>query len=257
MFQCYGENSFTFLFFQAIRQHSLGRTMLLPNLKQFGSGRLFSEELDADTEPDIWLFPNFGRTYGFGEPDALLLMGNLCFWFEVETWIDLGTDPTGLSNSLLQLSRFHFLHLALARSTSLRTKGGRHRAIMGLTISNDRTVKQAVLKVKGHPVLQKIRKRFSDMTAHYVLLTHRMPTGLTGQRFEQAMEAALGISNDSLGFVFHNWAASTGTPVSQLPELPSKDRCWYAYWSGHIDHQFRKLGLPDPLVAGGYLGIRK
>jgi len=81
VFRCYGENSFTFLFFQAIHQYSLVRTVLLPSLMPFGSQRRFSEELVPDSEPDIWLFPNFGKTYGFGEPDALLLIGNHCFWF--------------------------------------------------------------------------------------------------------------------------------------------------------------------------------
>ena len=34
-FQCYGENSFTFLFFQAIRHSDLVRTILLPSLRQW------------------------------------------------------------------------------------------------------------------------------------------------------------------------------------------------------------------------------
>ena len=78
-FQCYGENSFTFLLFQAIRDGDCVQKILLPNLRQFGTGQNFSESVGEKENPHIWLFPNFGKRYGFGEPDALLLVGKRSF----------------------------------------------------------------------------------------------------------------------------------------------------------------------------------
>jgi hypothetical protein len=256
-FQCYGENSFTFLFFQAIRDGDLLQTILLPSLRQFGTGRAFSEQVGEEEEADIWLFPNFGRGYGFGEPDALLLIGERSFWFEVETWLDFQTGLPALKQSMLQLARFHFFQQALARRGKVRRVGARHRAIVGPTMSNDGTVKEAVLKIKGHPVLQKIRQRLARSTPHYVLLCQGEPRGPGGAgRFERAMGHALQQVSDELTATFRRWTASTGTPTSRIPTMPPAQRCWYAYWNGYLDRKFRARHLPNPLTGGGYVGIR-
>src|SRR5262245_22225487 len=48
-FQCYGENSFTFLFFDAIRHDDGVRRILLENLRPFRTGKKVSEpEGDVD-----------------------------------------------------------------------------------------------------------------------------------------------------------------------------------------------------------------
>ncbi len=257
-FQCYGENSFTFLFFHAIRHDDLVRTILLPSLRQFGTGRVFAEPVGEEEEADIWLFPNFGRTYGFGEPDALLLVGERSFWFEVETWLDFQTWLPALKHSLLQLARFHFFQQALARGGKVRQVRDRHRAIVGPTMSNDGTVKAAVLKIRSHPVLRKIRQRLARSVPHYVLLYQGEPRGPGGgRRFEKAMSNVLEEVCDGLTATFRRWAVSTGTPASRIPTMPPAERCWYAYWNGYLEDCFRARHLPNPLTVGGYVGIRK
>ncbi len=118
-FHCYGENSFTFLLFQALRRTEIfpqGRFRhLLSQLLQFGNGNHFNLDISQIEEPEIWLFPNFGRRHGFGEPDALVLFGDYSFWFEVETAVNLRTGCPALERSLLQMARFHFFYQALKK----------------------------------------------------------------------------------------------------------------------------------------------
>jgi hypothetical protein len=254
--QCYGENSFTFLFFQAISHDNRVREILLPNLLRFEDGEKFAEQVGVEEETDIWLFPNFGRKYGFGEPDALLLVDNLSFWFEVETRLDFQTGLPALKQSLLQLARFHFFHQALASGSKTRRVGVPHEAILGPTISDDWSVKQAVLKCKGHPVLQAIRERLKSSVPHYVLLYEGRPTGPGGDvNFNAAMFGALQQVSGELNVTFRSWADSTGEEIDRIPKMLPKDRCWYAYWNGDLDHRFNQSGVSDPLEAGGYVRI--
>src|SRR5438105_4625121 len=111
---CYGENSFTFLLFKALAVKNRFQEFLIPSLRPFGNQSSFPN-VQGNDDPDIWLFPNFGRRYGFGEPDALVLWEKHSFWFEVETWVHLGTARSAVENALLQLARFHFFHDALQR----------------------------------------------------------------------------------------------------------------------------------------------
>jgi hypothetical protein len=257
-FRCYGENSFTFLFFQAVRHADRVQKILLPSLRQFGTGREFSEAAPEGAEPDIWLFPNFGRRYGFGEPDALLLLGGRCFWFEVETWVDLQTGRPALKKALLQLERFCFFQQALAKGAKVR--GGRvpHRAILGPTVGNDGAVKQAALKVAGHPVLRKVRQRLATADPHYVLLCQGEPRGPGGdRRFEKALAEVLQEVSDELSATFRQWTTATGSPAGGIPTLLTASQCWYSYWNGYLERRFRAQEIPNPLAAGGYVGVRK
>jgi len=80
----YGENSFTFLLFQAIDANDLVRRVLLPSLRHFKKQesflQKFRKDIPDDGDLDVWLFPNFGKKDGFGEPDALMLFGPFSFW---------------------------------------------------------------------------------------------------------------------------------------------------------------------------------
>lgn len=257
-FRSYGENTFTFLFFSAVHEGDLVQKVLLPSLRQFATGHQFEEPLPVGAEADVWLFPNFGRRYGFGEPDALLLLGKWSFWFEVETWVDVQTRRPALKKSLLQLARFHYFWQALSRGGRVRRSGVHHRAIVGPTVSNDGTVKEAVLKVKGHPVLQSIRKRLAESLPYYVLLTQGKPRGLGGTgRFEGSLGDVLREVGDELEVTLRNWAAATGVDRSHIPERLRPEQCWYSYWNGHLRDRLAATGVPDPLITGGYVGVRK
>lgn len=257
-FRAYGENAFTFLFFQAAHRHRLIRHVLLPSLQPFQAGTELSVPADAEEDGDLWLFPNFGRKYGFGEPDALLLIDDRSFWFEVETRVQLRGGHSALQHALLQLARFHYFHDALQHGSTVRVAPIRHRVLTGLTIGDRRTVKQAMLNVKGHPVLQKIRSRLARSTPHYVLLTQRKPRGLGGRHdFAGALADALRCSNASIATAFTHWAALAGIPAAEVPVPLPVASCWYTYWSGHLDAAFRAVSVPDPLTAGGYVAIRR
>jgi len=254
MFRCCGENAFTFLFFQAISRGNLVRPILLPSLRQFGTGHRLSEPVRNEEEPDVWLFPNFGRKRGFGEPDALVLVGERSFWFEVETRLDIQFRLTAAKQSLLQLARFHFFQEALTRGPKVRLAGIRHRAIVGPTIGNNRRVKDAVLKIKNHPVLQKICSRLAKSTPHYVLCSQREPRGRgAAERFEVAMQRILQDVVVELSGTFEQWGAETG---SDIPSMPLPERFWYTYWNGQMEQRFSERQIPNPLAVAGYVGIR-
>ena len=130
---CYGENSFTFLLFKALSVEGRFQQFLLEGLQPFERQQNPFKDMD-NIEPHIWLFPNFGRRYGFGEPDALVLWGDHSFWFEVETCVHLANARPAMKDSLLQLARFHFFREAL-ENVKERPGPPPHLAICGLTVS--------------------------------------------------------------------------------------------------------------------------
>ena len=76
----YGENSFTFLLFHSLAADDLIRRLLLPNLRRITDGEAFRNlHLLPDDDPQVYLFPCFGRSKGFGEPDALVVVGGHVF----------------------------------------------------------------------------------------------------------------------------------------------------------------------------------
>lgn len=237
MLYCYGENSFTFLAFQALHSRGELRRTLIPNLKQMGTGRLFREAVGEGEQDELWLFPNFGKMYGFGEPDALLLIGHHSFWFEVETCIDLGRNIPGTEASLLQLLRFHYLHDALKRGAKPHRIGSaaRHLRIIGPTVSNSGRCKLAGLRVKGHPVLQKIRQRLAQSRPHFVLMAQSKAKGAGGgERFAVALGKLLEQSIHCATSRLVAWSDSTGVSRAELPAVPQRSAFWYVYWEGDL-----------------------
>jgi hypothetical protein len=250
-FHCYGENSATFLIFNALSAGEGGgiRT-LLQHLRQAGTGAQIDQNLVPDEEPVVWLFPNFGRRHGFGEPDALVLLGGHSFWFEVETRVNLATERPAARQSLLQLARFHLFHQALQAGEQERRIGQTHLAILGPTVSNMGHARDAVLRIKGHPVL-KIRKSLAESTPHYVLMSVREARGVGGNGLHFGED--LGLFAQELFCDLQRALIAWGREVryqGQLPETLSSDNLYYTYWYGHALRYWRtENNGQDPLKS--------
>ncbi|MEQ9379887.1 MAG: hypothetical protein RJP95_03435 [Pirellulales bacterium] len=243
-FYMYGENAATFLIFQALAEAVDGiQDVFLPNLKKFGTGR--TKSWPPATDIEVWLFPNFGKGRGFGEPDALVLAGKDLFWIEVETTIDCQRNMAALRNTLVQLWRFRLLQTAI--NDGPKTVNGSLR-IVGQTLTNARVSRDASVRLSGHGVLQRIRRRLElagkAKRDHYVLITVNKPKGKGRSKelyaktlYRQAEELSEGYPRD-------------------VPRLPL-DRCWYAYWNGDLEPNFAKQ-TGKPLKLGErYVRIKK
>jgi hypothetical protein len=191
----------------------------------------------------VWLFPNFGKSRGFGEPDALVLVGQHCFWFEVETRIALG-HTRHLTSALRQLYRFHLTADALSQAS--RRLNGALR-ICGPTITDRDTRREAELMERRHSVVadvrQAIRVAHRAGTSHYVLLTDSKPRGNGDFGAELGVFATKAI----------DWFTTSITePGRDTPAPPRLERFYYAYWEGHLN---KAAGGWDPLQ--GYLPIKR
>lgn len=255
----YGENAFTFLFFNEINsgEEKLKKRKLeklLENLKRFDEPKttfLKSEPtffdaaaLDQKNESEIWLFPSFGKRSGFGEPDALLLVRDHVFWFEVETYFDLGlrSDKSEANDSLRQLYRFHCAARAFARSA--RRKDG-HLVIEGRTITNEDKCRDARLRLRGHGaagLLGRLKTACATGNSHYILLSVHQPSGGAANFHESLRTRA--------SKAFNDWDTILKWPSAH--EHLNIERCWYTYWHGDLK---RFLDENDPLAA--YVGIKK
>ena len=260
---CYGENSLTFLLFQALRpsedcQLRHFHDHLLSQLKQFGTGKKLTDlvpGIDRNAIPDIWLFPNFGKTYGFGEPDALVLFGQYSFWFEVETVVNLRTRLPALKRALLQLSRFHLFHQALMHRAKVRKNiGVPHVVIMGPTISNSGRPRFGILRQKGHPVLKEIQRELENSSPHYVLLSEQA-AGIPGRKFHEELGAVHRASSADLRCVLQQWSSEVGYQEKDFPQLPGPERHWYAHWKADLESKFVEAKIGNPIKDGGYVRI--
>lgn len=74
----HGENSITYQLFNKIDRHKL--FLLLHNNTNWSQEFEIKEE---DIE-EVRLFPSFGKRYGYGEPDVLILASNMVIYVEVE-----------------------------------------------------------------------------------------------------------------------------------------------------------------------------
>jgi len=243
-FRAYGENSATFLIFQALAMKSGALAdVFLANLKNFGDGKKFRGE--KLTEPEIWLFPNFGKGSGFGEPDVLILAGKYVFWIEVETTINCQKRLPSLRNTLLQLWRFRLFQDALSRSAKARLGS---RRIVGRTLSNNHIERPAEVRLKGHGVLQairnKLKKASEDGRHHYVLFTVNKPKGEGGDGRPYAKVLADELQGLGDGY------------RKALPRLDAK-HCWYAYWHGDIESTFNDAEGPRLILSDSYVRIKK
>ena len=255
--RCYGENSFTFLLFQTLVARNQVAAPFLSNLKQFGTGQTLSEVMELiptpdSEEPDVWLFPNFGKGKGFGEPDAIVLIGSDCFWFEVETKIDLGRKATAARQSLLQLLRFHYLGDSLSKPSSTRVTNEPHLAYIGPTINNRGEVREAVLRRRGHSVLTEIGKRISkaykEENDHYVLLASAQMRGsgspndkFCKQLDNMLKELASGCHRD-----VEEWSKLVEL---EAPRPINRKRFWYSYWEGHLKDKCKRNDEDDDLLT--------
>jgi hypothetical protein len=247
---CYGENSATFLIFKALSDTPQGIRRLLLSLRAAGIGNLIDENLVPDEEPVVWLFPNFGKRHGFGEPDALILLGDHSFWFEVETRVNLGIGRGDARQSLIQLARFHLLHKALMMGSQVRVVGTPHMAIMGRTVSDSGRIKIGILRSSGHPVLQHHANRLRDSKAHFVLMSILQASGNGSLDFSED----LGLLATEV-FAPVQWSLRSGREESSndenWPNLPGGEPIWYTYWRRNAFRRCFPAG-PDPLHVGGW-----
>ena len=223
--QCYGENSFTFLLFQALVEQDAVERVFVGNLKSFATGRK-GRWTAATGEPEVWLFPNFGKRYGFGEPDVIVLRKPSCFFIEVETAV---RNKSQADSALEQLLRFRCLARALSRGSQANRARGRLE-VRGSTIgSKGGASRNATLVRRGHPVLRAsgaaIRAACEAEQDHYVLLTDEKPK--LGKSFATGIEGRL----DALKKVH-------GIEVEA-------SHFWYAYWEGDLNR--KKNGFANPL----------
>lgn len=238
MLYCYGENSFTFLLFNELQRTSGIVRPLIGNLKQFSSEQTFAKkkrgvltELDSAGGPDIWLFPNFGKGSGFGEPDAIVLCGGYSFWFEVETNFDLKKRRRSAESSLTQLFRFYYFAQALKDGKTRRSKGQSHWAITGPTINGKGAVKEAVLRLAGHAMLsdktalRKLTESVVNGRDHYVIFSEKKMIGVSQTALNSLFKQMAGEYQGLL----REWAGD-----QNVPDKPSSDRFWYQYFQGDL-----------------------
>lgn len=237
MFRAYGENAFTFLFFQKLSENTKLINPFLNNLKQFSTGKTF-EKIHKDefsnarneAQPEVWLFPNFGKSAGFGEPDAILLYHGFSFWIEVETQFNLVKKETEAKKALRQLLRFHYFNRGLANGKQKPedTNGESYWIIKGPTISGKGTVKDGRLRVKGHKVLQKLIGRLNESAKkqndHYILLS------IGKMKLDDKLNDTF---NDCIpkNKVFENLK-------------PCPNRFWYQYYEGDLKNKIQ-IDVPE------------
>jgi hypothetical protein len=241
MLHCYGENSFTFLLFNQLERSGKVADELIANLKHFTNGKQFASlkkkefaEIVKSEVPDVWLFPNFGKASGFGEPDAIVLCGGYSFWFEIETVFDLKKRTSSARTSLTQLLRFYYFAQALNAGKKRRSKGKSHWALTGPTINGKGEVKDAVLRVAGHSALQQIYEMLAESVEnkrdHYVVFSERKMIGISkpvdGKNALHAMFK--GLTDEFHGLI----RDSSGS--ANAPEKPTVNRFWYSYYEGDL-----------------------
>lgn len=109
----HGENAITFALFGTIGKNQISR--LLGHVKWDG---LCSAALKSDSIQCIHLFPNFGKKFGYGEPDAIIISDNYVFFVEVElTDLSKRKYPVAFCK---QLRKFASLGLDLEKSSRKR-----------------------------------------------------------------------------------------------------------------------------------------
>jgi hypothetical protein len=193
-------------------------------------------------------FRTSAKTYGFGEPDALVVAGGHVFWVEVETSFDLQRGVPAARQALLQLERFRLLAGALAQGPKVRRVGSPHQAILGVTVTNAMGGRPAVVKCAGHPVLQKLQASLSDACAndrsHYVLLVHGQPVGPGKGKagFGLAVENERRSVSEEVRQALSLLEAETGLG----PPPAQSESHWYCYWQGDLGP---KWAGTDPLTS--------
>jgi hypothetical protein len=210
---------------------------LLSDLKRFDRPRdkFRVADLDENAEPEVWLFPSLGKRTGFGEPDAIIVIGRHAFWFEVETDVDLGSAE----QPFRQLARYHYAAQALRRGP-LRQQGA--LVYSGTTISDRDEKKDARLRLRGHRASSLLRTLgAAGVVHHYVLYSVRRPRGDGDWRANLPQRATA---------LFSNWDQITGLtdPSERFPLY----RAWYVYWERDLK---RFATGADPVAS--YVSIKR
>ncbi len=253
MLKCYGENSFTFLLLRALAEHDHVKDILLASLRRIRDSRPLS--LDPHGDPDVYLFPNFGKSSGFGEPDVLALVGDYSFWFEVETRVDCTKSFATFDRALLQLFRFSVLAHTISRGCQVRIgKGPDHLAYMSATLGDGMRPRFAVLRLAGHKILSEMRDQvansFNEGKDYYVLLTEKEPSGIAKPKTRRHIGPKIAEFHANLAA----WCRKNGPSP---PRQPAIDRFAYVYWAGSYGIRGKVTEeIGDPLRDGGYVSIK-
>ncbi|QDU53127.1 hypothetical protein [Gimesia panareensis] len=250
MLHCYGENSFTFLLFQKLHESDQLISLLLTNLKPFCSDSKVSKnqkdnlaDLIKKKHPpaEVWLFPNFGKGSGFGEPDALVLYGEHTFWFEVETNFNLKSRMSSARKSFVQLLRFYYLNRALAQGIRVRKNVGKnHEVVMGPTITGKGKIKDGVLRLAGHKVLNDLREKLIPAAEsnrdHYVLLSDNKMKGISK---ETEQKTALNSFFEQVTREINSKFIERSNKNASLvpPVEPTINRFWYQYYEADLKNK--------------------
>jgi hypothetical protein len=246
----YGENSFTFLLFQALSADDLIQRILIPNLRRITDGKAFGGLYSLpNDEPQVCLFPCFGKSKGFGEPDALVVVGDHMFWFEVETHVDTKRGGCSFEQALLQMFRFHLLASAISQGAHADGPTSRpYLAISGVTLGDKLKPRKAKVRRTGHRVLANLGRQISRSIAagtdHYVLLLDRKPRGITNAVIPERLRNTLAEYHHTLT----TWCKEEN--ISKPSVKPSEERFWRLYWRGGLSRHFKKEGLGDPFSDG-------
>ncbi len=267
MLHCYGENSFTFLLFQELQNSDGLVEPLLSNLKPFSSASKISKEQKQQLvelikgkheTPRVWLFPNFGKGSGFGEPDTVVLYGGHSFWFEVETNFNLKSRVSSARNSFIQLLRFYYLNRALARGYKVRKEVGKpHKAVMGPTITGKGKIRDGVLRVAGHAVLdgigEQLIKAAEQNRDHYVLLSDNKMKGISDKAEQKtALNSFFEQITREINSKFIKKSNKGNLPAP--PVETDINRFWYQYYEGDLKRKVDILTNPKakyvPISSG-------
>jgi hypothetical protein len=109
----YGENGITFTLFDELASRDKVKRLLW-NISW--GDKDIPHELDKDKIERIYLFPDFGKRYGPGEPDAIMITRRFLIFFELET------EPFAKKTDHLskQLKRFFSIGRDLLESKAKR-----------------------------------------------------------------------------------------------------------------------------------------
>lgn len=237
----YGENAATFLIFQALSTApGAMKEVFLDNLKHFGQGN--KKKWKNITGLDTWLFANFGKRHGFGEPDVLILAGGHVFWIEVETKIDCHKKLPALEKSLLQMWRFSLLQSAITEGPK-KHKGSLY--FKGKTLTDKWEQRPASVALKGHRALQQVWKKIKyaghGENDHYVLFSINKPSGAKGLKYGEAIKKAA-----------ENISQAKANGLSMIPV----ERCWYAHWESDLKKKFTKTTGHELDLDAQYVRIK-
>lgn len=186
-FQCCGENGFTFEFFEQLSRNPDKQNIFYKYLR-YQDKKEKSVDYYGKLEK-IYLFPNFGKRWGLGEPDVVIITRKTVLVIEVETyikprsWYNLLVELINTTNDLrnikrykktplYQLERFYMIEHSLKKDI----RGDSRRLCSVLPFSDqlgtdNKTIKNVRLRSKTD--LSDIIKQMENKKVHTVLFSIR------------------------------------------------------------------------------------